>query len=126
MNRSTRGQACEERLLFLARPGAALACPYCSGLLGFDEEVFLRHWMYDEVRHGEVEGPAKRLQLQHRAVPADLAVLIAAAMPDPADQEAAGLGPPPAEPPAWPWPNDALRGRLADARAALDLVAASG
>ena len=24
------------RLLFQARPGAALACPYCNGLLGFD------------------------------------------------------------------------------------------
>jgi len=24
------------RLLFNARPGAALACPYCNGLIGFD------------------------------------------------------------------------------------------
>jgi hypothetical protein len=24
------------RLLFLAQPGAALACPYCNGLIGFD------------------------------------------------------------------------------------------
>src|SRR5438874_2635983 len=24
------------RLLFQAQPGAALACPYCNGLLGFD------------------------------------------------------------------------------------------
>jgi hypothetical protein len=90
--------------------------------LSHDEEVFLRHWMYDEVHYGEGQGPAKRLQVQHQAVPADLATLIAATMPDPADQEAAGLGPPPAEPPAWPWPGDALRLRLADARAALALV----
>jgi hypothetical protein len=90
--------------------------------LSRDEEVFLRHWMYDEVHYGEGQGPAKRLQVQHQAVPADLAILIAATIPDPADQDAAGLGPPPAEPPAWPWPGDALRVRLADARAALGLV----
>ena len=86
-----------------------------------DEESFLRHWMYDEVHYVEGQGPAKRLQVQHEAVPADLAVLIAATMPDPTDQEVAGLGPPPTEPPAWPWPGDALRLRVADARVALDL-----
>jgi hypothetical protein len=90
--------------------------------LSRDEEVFLRHWMYDEVHYREGQGPAKCLQVEYRAVPADLATLIAATMPDPADQELAGLGPPPAEPPVWPWPGDALRVRLADARAALTLV----
>src|SRR5580693_8317663 len=89
--------------------------------LSRDEEVFLRHWMYDELYYGEGQGPARRLQVQHRGVPADLAVLIAAAIPDPADQEAAGLGPPPAEPPTWPWPEGLLRSRLAEARAALAL-----
>jgi hypothetical protein len=93
--------------------------------LSHDEEVFLRHWMYDEVHYGEGPGPAKRLQVQHQAVPADLAILIAATMPDPADQDAAGLGPPPVEPPAWPWPGDALRVRLSDARSALAFVDAS-
>jgi hypothetical protein len=93
--------------------------------LSRDEEVFLRHWMYDEVHYGEGQGPAKRLQVQHQAVPADLAILIAATMPNPLDQEAAGFGPPPVEPPAWPWPGDALRLRLADARAALARVDAS-
>ena len=68
-----------------------------------DEGTFLRHWMYDEVHFQDGVGPAKQLQLQHRAIPADLAVLIAAAIPDPMDQEAAGLGPLPAEPPTWPW-----------------------
>jgi hypothetical protein len=92
--------------------------------LSRDEEIFLRHWMYDEVHYGEGQGPAKRLQVQHQSVPADLAVLIAATMPDPTDQEAAGLGPPPTEPPIWPWPGDALRLRLADARAALALIPA--
>ena len=90
--------------------------------LSRDEEVFLRHWMYDEVHFREGRGPGKRLQVQHQTVPADLAVLIAASIPDPAEQETAGLGPPPVEPPAWPWSGDALRLRLADARAALALV----
>jgi hypothetical protein len=90
--------------------------------LSRDEEVFLRHWMYDEVHYSEGQGPAKRLQVQHRAVPADLAVLIAAAIPDLAAQEAAGIGPPPAEPPTWSWPDDSLRSRLAEARIALGLA----
>ncbi len=87
--------------------------------LSRDEADFLRHWMYDEVHYAEGLGPAKRMQLQHRAVPADLAVLIAASIPDPVDQESAGLGPPPDTLPTWPWPADALRSRLAEARAAL-------
>jgi hypothetical protein len=87
--------------------------------LSREEEIFLRHWMYDEVHYQEGIGPAKRLQLRHRATPADLAVLIAAAFPDPADQEAAGLGPPITASPTWPWTDDSLRWRLAEARAAL-------
>ena len=88
--------------------------------LSREEEIFLRHWMYDEVHYEEGQGPAKRLQIQHRAAPADLAVLIAATMPDTTDQEAAALGPPPTEPPAWPWTGDALRPRLAEAEAELN------
>ena len=34
-------------------------------------------------------GPAKRLQVDHHVIPADLATLIAAAIPDPKDQEEA-------------------------------------
>ena len=30
------------RNLSLARPGAALACPYCEGLIGFDDDSHLR------------------------------------------------------------------------------------
>ena len=87
--------------------------------LSRDEELFLRHWMYDEVHYQECQGPAKQLQLQHRAVPADLATLIAAAIPDPADQEAAGFSPPSPEPLTWPWSEDDLSRRLAEARALL-------
>jgi hypothetical protein len=86
-----------------------------------DEERFLRHWMYDEWHYREGRGPAKRLQLEHRAIPADLATLIAAAIPDPAEQQAAGLGPPPSEPPRWPWTEAGLRARIAEARAALSM-----
>src|SRR5262249_18579549 len=84
-----------------------------------NEKLFLRRWMYDEVHYQEGQGPAKRLQVQHRAVPADLATIIAAAIPRPADQEAAGLGPPSAASPAWPWSEEGLQERLAEARAVL-------
>ena len=87
--------------------------------LSREEDLFLRHWMYDEVHYQDGPGPAKRQQLLHRAIPADLAVLVAAAIPDPADQEAAGHGPPPSDPPRWPWTEQTLQGRLAEARSAL-------
>src|SRR5262245_31714469 len=49
-----------------------------------EEMHFLRHWMYDEMHYQEGSGPAKQLQREHRAISANLAVLIAAAIPDPA------------------------------------------
>jgi hypothetical protein len=88
--------------------------------LSREEETFLRHWIYDEAHYLDGVGPAKRLQVQHRVKPADLAILIAAAIPDPAEQWAAGSGPPPAEPPEWPWSEEAFRDRLAQARAPVD------
>jgi hypothetical protein len=87
--------------------------------LSLEEEAFLRRWMYDEVHYQDGVGPAKRLQVEHRVPPADLAAIIAAAIPDPAEQEAAGSAPPPGGLPNWPWPGDTLRLRLAEARAAL-------
>ena len=87
--------------------------------LSRDEERFLRHWMYDEVHYHDGPGSAKRLQVQHRAIPADLATLIAAAMPNAEDQAAAGNGPPPTQPPAWPWSEETLQRRVEEARAAL-------
>jgi hypothetical protein len=92
--------------------------------LSHDEEVFLRHWMYDEVHYHKGPGPAKRMQVDRRAVPADLAVIIAAALPEVAEQQAAGDGPPPADPPRWPWSEEGLRTRVAEARRAV--VAAVG
>jgi len=87
--------------------------------LSRDEELFLRHWMYDEVHYQDGPRPAKRLQLQHRAIPADLAALIAAAIPNAADQEMAGFSTRSAEIPMWPWTADSLSARLAEAKAAL-------
>ena len=40
--------------------------------LSRDEEIFLRHWIYDEAHYRDGTGPAKRLQREHRAIPADL------------------------------------------------------
>lgn len=84
-----------------------------------EEEQFLRHWMHDEVHYQDGQGFAKRLQLLHHAIPADLAILIAAAIPDPADQEAAGLTPPADVPLTWPWSDEGFRARLAEARTIL-------
>ena len=86
-----------------------------------EEEIFLRHWMYDEWNYERGQGPAKRLQLEHEVVPADLALVIAAAMPDATDQEAAAQRRP-AEPPVWPWSEDSFRSRLTEARSALGVV----
>lgn len=83
------------------------------------EELFLQHWIYDELHYQEGPGPAKRLQIQHQVVPADLATFIAAAIPDPADQELLGRGPPPPEPPLWPWSEEGFRSRLVEARTVL-------
>jgi hypothetical protein len=180
------------RQLVQLRPGAALACPYCNGLIGFDdkgqpqppqsgwpvfryglaeleskrgedgghqrphyrigpdgvvslapaairllgttpmrnkhplmklspEEMhFLRHWIYDEMHYRQGSGPAKQLQREHQAISANLAVIIAAAIPDLAEQWGAGVGPPPAEPPTWPWSTAAIKARLVEASALLE------
>ena len=87
--------------------------------LSREEEVFLRHWMYDEVHYQDGQGLAKKLQLQHRVAPADLAIIIAAAIPNLAEQKAAGVGAPPAEALQWPWSNDRIQSRLSEAKAIL-------
>jgi hypothetical protein len=87
--------------------------------LSRDEEVFLRHWMYEEVHYRDGPGPAKRLQRDRRAVAADLATVIAAAIPEPAEQAQAGKDPPPAEPPVWPWSDEEWHARLTEARTIL-------
>jgi hypothetical protein len=84
-----------------------------------EEMHFLRHWMYDEMHYQEGSGPAKRLQRAHHAISANLAVIIAAGIPDLAEQWAAGVGPPPAELPTWPWSRAAIEARLAEAHALL-------
>jgi hypothetical protein len=74
--------------------------------------------MYVETHYLDGPRPAKRLQVQREVSPADVGVLIAGTIPNPADQEAMGLGPPPAEGPKSPWSDEAFRGRVAEARAA--------
>jgi hypothetical protein len=85
-----------------------------------EEELFLRQWIYDEAHYQDGQGPAKRLQIEHGVRPADLALLIAAAIPDPAAQQAASLAPASPKTPDWPWPPDAFRRRLAEARTILE------
>ena len=84
--------------------------------LSREEDLFLRHWMYDEWHYQEGQGPAKQLQLEHKVVPGDLALIIAASMRDFGEQEAAAIGPCPAEPPLWPWPGDSCALRVEEAR----------
>lgn len=84
-----------------------------------DEDVFLRHWMYDEVHYKEGRGIAKTLQLQNEAIPADLAALIAAAMPNASEQMEAGETPP-MKSPTWPWASkEELQKRVEQARSIL-------
>ena len=78
--------------------------------------------MYEQFHYESGPGPAKRLQLEHRVIPAELSILIAAALPDPTDQKVAASGPPPAEAPCWPWTEEEFRGRIAQARAALGSI----
>ncbi len=87
--------------------------------LSREEEIFLRHWIYDEVHYKQGTGPAKRLQVAHKAPPAELAIIIAAAMTEPGEQESAAEGPPPTEPPVWPWTDEDCARRLAEARSFL-------
>src|SRR5262249_24423452 len=84
-----------------------------------EEETFMRHWIYDEAHFREGRGPAKTAQVAHGAISADLATIIAAALPDPLEQEEAGNGPPPAQAPEWPWTDETLRSRLVEARRVL-------
>jgi hypothetical protein len=87
--------------------------------LSAEEELFLRHWMYDEVHYRERRGPAKMLQVERNVAPADLGALIAASMPEPKQQETAGVGPPPSTLPIWPWTGETLAERVAEAQTIL-------
>src|SRR5436190_21069648 len=91
--------------------------------LSHEEEIFLRHWIYDEWHYEEGRGPAKRLQVEHKVIPTDLATLVAASMPDPSEQMQAAMGPRPAEPPVWPWRGDSCARRVEEARKLLEAPA---
>jgi hypothetical protein len=87
--------------------------------LSREEERFLYRWIYDEARYEHGPGPAKRIQLLEQAKPAELAVIIAAAIPSPAEQERIALGPPPDVPLNWPWSGDEFQRRVAEAQSVL-------
>jgi hypothetical protein len=87
--------------------------------LSREEELFLRHWLFEQFHYESGQGPAKRLQIEHGVIPANLSILIVAAMPDPADQKKMAVGPPPTKPPSWPWNDEQFRARLVEARGAL-------
>jgi hypothetical protein len=84
--------------------------------LSREEEIFLRHWIYDEAHFLAGTGPAKRLHVAHKVPPFELALIISAAMTEPGEQESAAEGPPTAEPPVWPWTDDGCARRVEEAR----------
>ena len=72
--------------------------------------------MHEELSYHDGPGPAKRLQFEHGVVSADIAALIAAAVPVPADQEAAARAPLPEGAPIWPWSAQSFQERLLQAQ----------
>lgn len=84
-----------------------------------EELAFLRHWIYDEAHFREGQGAAKRLQMTHGVAPADLAILIAAAIPDTREQDAAGRELTPGAVAQWPWSHQSFRARVAEAQTLL-------
>ena len=91
--------------------------------LSREEELFLRHWIYDEAHYLNGVGDAKRLQVEHKVTSADLAVIIAASIPDPLEQLNAASTRSNSTPPNWPWPNETFLIRLDEARTALGVFA---
>jgi len=83
------------------------------------ELAFLKHWIVDEAHYRDGPGAAKQLQIAQRVAPAELAILIAAAIPDPAEQEIASQQRAPGGAPEWPWSEQSFHARLAEARALL-------
>lgn len=67
------------------------------------EAQFLQAWMHDELQFREGTGPAKQLQRAHQVTPFDLALLIAAWLPDPNEQFRRAEEPSPDPSPEWPW-----------------------
>lgn len=82
------------------------------------EEQFLQAWMHDELHFREGTGPAKRLQREHLVKPADLAVLIAAWLPDPDEQFRLAEAVMPQSHLEWPWASrEEFERRLCQAKA---------
>src|SRR5260370_11943620 len=84
-----------------------------------EEGLFLPQWMFDEVHFEDGQGPAKRLQVAQVVRPAELSFLIAAALPDPAEQQAAVSDVTRSACPTWPWSVQSFQDRLGEAQAIL-------
>ena len=85
------------------------------------EEQFLQAWMHDELHFREGTGPAKRLQRAHQVKPFDLALLIAAWLPDPNEQFQRAEEPLP-DTVEWPWQTrEEFETRLREAKEVLAL-----
>src|SRR5262245_38640807 len=79
-------------------------------------ETFLRHWLFEDIHHPEERGLAKKLQVAQRVTAAELAVLIAAGLPELVDHDTTGQARPPVSNPVWPWSEESFRLRLTEAR----------
>jgi thiazole synthase len=75
--------------------------------LSHKEEVFLHHWMIDEVNFHHGRGPAKQLQVEKGVRPTLLAPILGAWLPTAKKQWELAEGPRPPEPPEWPWDTEA-------------------
>ncbi len=85
--------------------------------LSLPEERFLQAWMRDEFHFRQGPGPAKRLEREHQIMPADLAALIAAWLPDPHEQSRRAEQASPEERVEWPWQSrEEFETRLHQAR----------
>ena len=86
------------------------------------EENLLKQWMHDELHYTDKCRPrlAKKLQLEYQVVPAHLAEIIAAWMPNTGEQWQAAESVSSDEIPEWPWASPGeFQARLAQARAIL-------
>lgn len=91
--------------------------------LSAKEERFLTAWMRDELNYRGGPGPAKLLEREHRAKPADLAMLTAAWIPDPGEQCRRAEAADESGPLEWPWKDEKeLYTRLYEAEVGLGLA----
>ena len=87
--------------------------------LSHEEDNFLRHWIHDEAHYEEEVGCGQAPSGPALYRPGGPRNYYPAAIPDLNEQEAAAFGPPPVEPPVWPWSDESFRSRLDEAKGTL-------